>query len=81
MVRSHIVDCGPARDNVVVLKSIAKDGFVYSEGCALVQSIVKEVLVALPELTASDPIREYTVTTDASEFGVDVCLSQIAEDA
>lgn len=42
MVRSHIVDCGPARDNVVVLKSIAKDGFVYSEGCALVQSVSED---------------------------------------
>lgn len=35
--------------------------------------------MALPELTAPDPTREYTATTDASEFVVSACLSQIVE--
>lgn len=42
IVRSHIVDCGLARDNIVVLKSLAIDGFVYSEGSAIVQSVSED---------------------------------------
>lgn len=37
-----MVDCGLAKDNIVVLKSLAIDGFVYSEGSAIVQSVSED---------------------------------------
>ncbi|CAN7949311.1 unnamed protein product [Ixodes pacificus] len=42
MLRLHIVEHGLARDNAVALNSVTIDGFAYSEGCALVQTVTED---------------------------------------
>lgn len=42
-------------------------------------SRVKEALCSVPELAAPDYKKEFTVTTDASEYAVGACLSQTIE--